>query len=88
MVRYLLVWGVEMYPVKFDAANRVLSPPEDWDVDKYGMCSDLYIQTEDGICKSCWRLSFVEAVKLIFKRKIYLSIVSGVTQPPVKLELR
>ena len=77
-----------MYPIKFDGANCIRSEPSGWDREKYGVCRDLPLQIKDGVCKSCWKLSFVEVVKLVFKRKIFLYVVSGITQPPVRLEIK
>ena len=76
-----------MYPVKFEDSNRNLAPPSDWDEGKHGECAYLPVQTEDGVCKSCWQLSFWEVIRLMFKRQIFLYVVSGETQPPVKLDL-
>lgn len=74
-----------MYPVAFDEVNSTLTEPTNWDKTKHGDCLDLPVERGDGFCKSCWKLTFGEFFKLLFKRKIYLYIVSGNTQPPVKL---
>ena len=78
-----------MIPVMFKGVTKTLHPSYDWDAIEYGICDDLPIQFENGICKSCWKLSFIEIFKLFFSRKIYLSILTGPigTQSPVMLSV-
>lgn len=33
-------------------------------------------KTPDGVATSCWKLSFVERIKVLFKGKIYLSVMT------------
>lgn len=74
-----------MYPIAFDGVTKILSKPIGWDKSKHGACSSLPIRFENGICKSCWKFTFREFIRFLFTRRIYLHIVSGDTQPPVKL---
>ncbi len=76
-----------MVPVKFDGMNKTLTAPVNWDELTNGKCSPLHIQASDGQCMSCWRLSIMESIRLLLRRKIYLTVVSGHTQPPVKLSV-
>lgn len=74
-----------MYPVKFEGCNKVLTPPTDWDCIERGDCGDLHINNSFGECKSCWKFTWGEFFRFLLKRRIYLYVVSGDTQPPVKL---
>ncbi len=76
---------LEMYPVAFDGVTKILTPPVNWDESNHGSCSNLPIRFENGLCKSCWKFGWKEFFKFLFKRKIYLYVASGDTQPPVKL---
>jgi hypothetical protein len=50
-------------------------------------CSSLHIyQNTDGSCISCWTVSFLQRFKFLFYGKIWLSVFSGQTQPPVWLD--
>lgn len=74
-----------MYPVAFDGVTKILSKPIGWDKEKHGRCDVLPIRFENGEYKSCWKFTFREFIKFLFKRKISLYIVSENSQPPVKL---
>lgn len=74
-----------MYPIPFDGVTKILSPPSRWDKNKYGKCDVLPIRFENGLCKSCWKFSWKEFFRFLFKRRIYLYVSSNGTQPSVKL---
>ena len=79
-----------MIPVKFKEANRILGKPESIDVE----CENLYVLITgmlnkglafaDGTqCVSCWKLSFIERLKILLFGTIWLSVMGNNTQPPV-----
>lgn len=67
-------------PIKFDEANRQLTKPSNM-TDK--QCSSLWVYADGTTCISCWQLSFKERIKALFFGKVWLGVLSGVTQPPV-----
>ena len=77
-----------MYPVNFKDANLRLVSPKNWDDELYGICDYLSVQRKDGICKSCWKMSIKEWMKLLFTRCVYVYVHSGKTQPPIKLDIK
>ena len=70
-------------PIKFNEANKNLTRPENM-MEKE--CGDLWVFNDGKVCISCWEISFWQRIKLLFYGKVWLSILSGKTQPPVKIE--
>lgn len=72
-----------MVPVQFKEANKNLLKPE-------GMtdaeCSSLWVYTDGKQCISCWKLSWKQRIKALLFGKVWLSVLSGGTQPPVWLD--
>lgn len=65
-------------PVQFEGANMLLRAPEGAE-----NVSDMHTFT-NGICSvSCWELSADELAEINRTGRIYLSVFSGRTQPPV-----
>lgn len=59
-----------MEPIKFKEQTCVYAKNQD----EYG---DLPVKKyKDGMCVSCWRLSFIERIKILFTGKIWLSLLS------------
>lgn len=72
-----------MKPIKFKQATVELQKPENMTDEE---CSPLWVFIDNNTtCISCWRLSWKERFKLLFHGNIWLSILSGKTQPPVWL---
>lgn len=71
-----------MNPVKFKEANKNLLKPENMTDEE---CSNLWVFTDEKQCISQWKISFKDILKIIFYRKIWLSVLSGNNQPPVWL---
>jgi hypothetical protein len=69
-----------MKPVKFKEQNQQLGPPPGMSEDE---CSPLPVFTDGKQCISCWELSPEEIEKVKRTGRIWLSVVSGQTQPPV-----
>lgn len=73
----------KMKPINFQESNATLTKPQGM-TDKE--CGPLPIYRDlQGICVSCWRPTFREALAVLFRRRIWLWIWSGATQPPVCL---
>ena len=73
-----------MEPIKFKEANKKLVKPDNMTDEE---CSSLYIYTDGGACVSCWKPSLRERMKILFTGEIWLSILSGDTQPPVSVSV-
>lgn len=72
-----------MEPIKFKQANKKLSKPENMTDEE---CKSLWVYTDGQQCVSCWKLSFIQRVKALLFGKVWLSVLSGATQPPVWLD--
>lgn len=70
-----------MQHINFEGATHKLGPPKAWDAEKDGPCGDLYVQIDDGICKSVWQPSEAEIDMLRLGARIVLHVWGG--QPPV-----
>ncbi len=68
-----------MQPIKFDQCNRTLTGPEGSNI------ADLPALVEDGIVTTVWRLSADEREMVRRGGCVCLQVMSGETQPPVKL---
>lgn len=71
-----------MKPVKFKEANKNLLKPDSMTDEE---CSSLWVYTDGAECVSCWRLTFKERLFALLFGKVWLSVLSGYTQPPVWL---
>lgn len=72
-----------MTPIKFKEANRNLSkPPNMTDAE----CSSLWVYSDGIQCISCWKMSWKQRIKALLFGKVWLSVLSGSTQPPVWLD--
>ena len=74
-----------MKPIKFEEANKNLLKPENMTDEE---CSSLWVHTDGRECISCWKLSFKQRLSALFYGKVWLSVLSGYTQPPVWLDCR
>lgn len=73
-----------MLPVPFTGSNKTLSKPKDMTDEE---CAPLEIYTDGKQCVSVWKLSKEDLEKVNKTGVIYLSIISGSTQPPVSVEV-
>lgn len=73
-----------MKPIRFNEANKCLSKPNNM-TDK--QCSSLWVYSNGRECVSCWKLTIKERIKALIFGKVWLSILSGQTQPPVWLSV-
>lgn len=69
-----------MKAVQFKEANRNLLKPDSMTDEE---CSSLWVFTDGRECISCWKLSFIERIKALLFGNVWLSVLSGNTQPPV-----
>ena len=69
-----------MEPIKFkEQTGKLLKPGSMTDEE----CVPLPIWTDGKECISCWRPSIQERLSVLFFGRIWLSVFSGKTQPPV-----
>ena len=66
------------YPVKFDGANSYLGPPPGSE-----NVTGLYTFTNGVNSVSCWELSEAEIAEILKTKRVFLSALSGRSQPPV-----
>lgn len=71
-----------MEPMKFEQANKELSKPQGMTDDE---CSSLPVFSDGKQCISLWKMSWRERLSAFFFGKVWLSVYSGQTQPPVWL---
>jgi hypothetical protein len=71
---------VNMKPIDFPQSTKVLQKPSEM-TDKE--CSPLPVWSDGKQCVSCWKTSFIERLKILFTGKVWLGVMSGMTQPPV-----
>lgn len=72
-----------MVPIEFPEQNGCLGKPESMSDEE---CTPLPVYRDGNQCVSCWQLSDEEIIRLIQNDgKIYLCVLSGITQPPVWL---
>ena len=71
-----------MKPIKFKEMNRELTKPKNMTEE----CSSLYVYTDEEVCISCWKLSFIERLKALIHGRVWLGVLSGGTQPPVFID--
>ena len=72
-----------MKPILFDEANKKLSPPENMTDKK---CLSLWIYTDGTQCISCWKMTWKQRLSALIHGKVWLSVLSGQTHPPVWLD--
>ena len=74
-----------MQPEIFEGVNLTLTAPKGWADRSLGLCGDLPISQQDGVCVSCWSLTPEERRAVYDGAQIYVSVASGKTQPPISL---
>lgn len=71
-----------MDAIYFKNANKNLGKPKNM-TDK--QCKSLWVYSDGRECISCWKLSIIDRIKILFHGKMWLFVLSGNTQPPVSL---
>lgn len=69
-----------MKPIDFPQSTKVLQKPEQM-LDSE--CKPLPIWSDGKECVSCWRPTFKERLRILFTGKVWLSVLTPFTQPPV-----
>ena len=69
-----------MKPIKFKEANKNLIKPESMTDDE---CGSLWVFNDGRQCISCWNMTFRQRIKALIWGRVWLSVMSGQTQPPV-----
>lgn len=72
-----------MKPIKFPEANKTLTKPESMTDEE---CTSLTIFCDGKQCISLWRMSFKQRISALLFGRVWLSVLSGHTQPPVWLD--
>ena len=72
-----------MKPTEFEYQTNILSRPKGMTENE---CGSLAIHTDGHTCISLWRMTWRERVSALIFGRVWLSIHSGVTQPPVALD--
>lgn len=68
-----------MKPIDFPEKTKTLSKPPDMTDEQ---CQPLPVFNDGTVCISCWQPSWRERLAIAFGRPVWLSIISGHTQPP------
>lgn len=69
-----------MKPIKFREANKNLLRLKSVTDEE---CSSLWVYTDGQQCISCWKMGFKQRLSALFFGIVWLSVLSGQTQPPV-----
>jgi hypothetical protein len=69
-----------MHPISFKEANKVLGPPVGVSEEE---CLPLPVFTDGEQCISKWKLTADEIEQIKQTGEIWVSVYSGVTQPPI-----
>jgi hypothetical protein len=72
-----------MKPIKFKEANKNLLKPESMS-DKE--CDSLWVYNDGKQSISCWKMSFMQRIKVLLWGRVWLCVLSGDTQPPVWID--
>jgi len=72
-----------MIPVKFPEANKNLLKPSNMTDDE---CASLWVFTDGSQCVLRWQLAWKDRLRVLWYGHIWLSVHSGQTQPPVRLD--
>lgn len=70
-------------PIKFEEANKNLLKPSSMTDEE---CSSLWVYSDGEQCISCWKLGWKERLAALLFGKVWLSVLSGSTQPPVWID--
>ncbi len=74
-----------MKPIDFIEQNKVLQKPQGMTDDQ---CQPLPIWTDGNQCVSCWRPTWREWLAILFYRRVWISVLSGGTQPPIWMQAK
>ena len=72
-----------MKPVSFKEQTKILQRPPTMPAEQ---CIPLPVYTDGTVCINCWKLSLMERLMAAIWGRVWLSVLSGSTQPPVWLD--
>lgn len=75
----------ELKPIKFPEATKNLGKPESMTDEE---CGSLWIFNDKKQCISCWKVPFWKRVKMLWHGKVWIGVISGVTQPPIWVDVK
>lgn len=71
-----------MKAIGFPEANKTLAKPVSMTDEE---CGPLEVFSGDGQCVSCWKPGLRERLSVLFFGRVWLTVLSGETQPPVSV---
>ncbi len=71
-----------MQPIDFKESNKVLTKPEGMTDEQ---CSSLHVFSDGERVISCWNMSIAERFRAVFTGRVWASVWSGETSPPIKV---
>lgn len=74
-----------MEPVNFKQSNTCLAKPSNMTDEE---CESLHVWSDGTVCISSWKLGFTERLSALLFGTVWLTVLSGKSQPPVALEAR
>ena len=75
-----------MAPIPFAESNATLGPPRDGVYDtNVKSIAPLPIWRDEWQCTSCWRPTWRERLSILIFGRVWLTVLSSPTQPPVSL---
>ena len=75
-----------MKPIELKEQNRLLRKPDSMTDEQ---CGSLPVHVAEGVCTSCWKMTFKERLKTLFYGKIWVSVITGTsTQPPISVQCK
>lgn len=74
-----------MIPFAFLESNRRLYPPKEAP-ESAGEITPLDIWTDSNQCVSCWKMSLRERLSALIFGRVWVSVLSGSSQPPIQLQ--
>jgi len=75
-----------MKPIDFKYSNKTLQPSGAEYSDDVTDVVPLHIWTNNEQCVSCWHMSWRERLSALLFGRVWLTMLSGNTQPPVCLQ--
>ena len=73
-----------MKPIKFKESNKKLLKPNNMSDEE---CESLTVFTDGKRCISCWKMNWKERILALLLGKAWISVHSGYTQPPIKINI-
>ena len=75
-----------MNPTNFEQANKTLTAPDKTYSDNVTGVEPLRVWTDGEQCVSCWRMTWRERLAALVHGHVWVSVLTGGTQPPMYAE--